>query len=70
VSGIDIEYVKKARGTITAIGEPPPVKTNARAAYDVPVTLRDAKGEEVAHAVLHSLIGPKPGANAVRGDVN
>jgi acyl-coenzyme A thioesterase PaaI-like protein len=70
VSGLDIEYVKKARGTITAIGEPPAVKTNARASYDVPVTLRDAKGEDVARAVVHTLIGPKPGAVAVRGDVN
>src|SRR5262249_1627739 len=42
VSGLDIEYVKKARGTITAIGEPPAVRTSARAQYDVPVTLRDA----------------------------
>jgi acyl-coenzyme A thioesterase PaaI-like protein len=70
VSGLEIEYVKKARGTITAIGEPPAIKTNARAAYDVPVTLRDAKGDDVARAVLHTLIGPKPGAVAVRGDVN
>jgi acyl-coenzyme A thioesterase PaaI-like protein len=70
VSGLEIEYVKKARGTITAIGEPPAVKTNARAAYDVPVTLRDAKGADVARAVLHTLIGPKRGVVAVRGDVN
>jgi acyl-coenzyme A thioesterase PaaI-like protein len=62
VSGLEIEYTKKARGTITAIGEPPVPRSSARAAYDVPVTLRDASGEQVAHAVLHSLVGPKPGA--------
>jgi len=66
VSGIDIEYVKKARGTITAIGEAPVPRTSTRAAYDVPVTLRDASGTEVARAVLHSLVGPKPGS---RGEV-
>lgn len=70
VSGMQIEYVKKARGTITAIGEPPVPRTSARAQYEVPVTLRDASGEEVARVVLHSLIGPKPGSASDRGDVN
>ena len=70
VSGMEIEYVKKARGTIKAIGESPVPRTSARAAYDVPVTLRDESGEEVARAVLHSLVGPKPGSAADRGDVN
>jgi acyl-coenzyme A thioesterase PaaI-like protein len=62
VSGMEIEYTKKARGTITAVGESPVPRTSARAAYDVEVTLRDASGEQVAKAVLHSLVGPKPGA--------
>jgi uncharacterized protein (TIGR00369 family) len=70
VSGIDIEYLKKARGTITAIGESPVPRTNARAPYDVPVTLRDASGTAVARAVLHSLVGPKPSSSGERGDVN
>ncbi len=61
VSGMEIEYTKKARGTITAIGESPVPKTSTRAAYDVAVTLRDASGEQVAKAILHSLVGPKPG---------
>jgi acyl-coenzyme A thioesterase PaaI-like protein len=64
VSGIEIEYLKKARGTITATGESPIPRTNARAAYDVPVTLRDVSGTEVARAVLHSLVGPKPGSRS------
>lgn len=62
VSGFDIQYVKKARGTITAIGEPPVPPDARRAHYAVPVTLRDASGDEVARAVLHSLVGPKPGS--------
>jgi acyl-coenzyme A thioesterase PaaI-like protein len=70
VSGIEIEYVKKARGTIKAIGESPVPRSSTRAAYDVPVTLRDAGGDEVARAVLHSLVGPKPGAATDRRDVN
>ena len=71
VSGMEIEYVKKARGKITAVGEPPVPRSSVRAAYDVPVTLRDTSGEEVARVVLHSLVGPKPGSTAAeRGDVN
>ena len=70
VSGMEIEYVKKARGTITAVGEPPIPRSSARAQYDVPVTLRDASGEEVARVIIHSLVGPKPGATTDRGDVN
>lgn len=70
VSGMKIEYLKKARGLITAIGEPPIPRTAARAQYDVLVTLRDAGGEEVAKVILHSLVGPKPGSSSERGDVN
>ena len=72
VSGMEIEYLKKARGTITAFGEPPVPTTSARTALRVPVVMRDAKGDEVARAVLHSLVGPKPGTTAdrERGDVN
>ncbi len=70
VSGMEIEYVKKARGTIKAMGEAPVPRTSARAAYDVPVSLRDESGEEVAKAILHSLVGPKPGSASDRRDVN
>jgi acyl-coenzyme A thioesterase PaaI-like protein len=72
VSGMEIEYLKKARGMITAVGEPPVPRTSVRAQYDVPVTMRDAGGEEVAKVILHSLVGPKPGtaSDARRHDVN
>jgi acyl-coenzyme A thioesterase PaaI-like protein len=61
VSGMEISYLKKARGTITAIGEAPVPRSSARAPYDVTVRMRDASGVEVATAVLHSLVGPKHG---------
>src|SRR5688572_23150232 len=71
VSGMEIEYLKKARGTITAVGEPPVPRTANRAQYDVPVTLRDATGDTVCQVILHSLVGPKPGSASDRGtDVN
>lgn len=59
VSGIEIEYLKKARGEIVAIGECRVPRSNARATYDVTVSLRDAGGAEVATALLRSLVGPK-----------
>jgi acyl-coenzyme A thioesterase PaaI-like protein len=67
VSGMSIDYVKKARGLITATGESPVPKTSKRAAYDVSVTLRDTDGEEVARATLHSLVGPKPAKGQGKG---
>jgi acyl-coenzyme A thioesterase PaaI-like protein len=70
VSGLEIEYLKKARGTITAVGESPVPRTATRAQHDVSVTLRDAGGDDVAKVVLHSLVGPKPGSPSDRGDVN
>jgi len=70
VGGMDIAYTKKARGMITAVGESPIPRTAGRAQYDVSVSLRDAGGDEVARAVLHSLVGPKPGSASDRSDVN
>lgn len=61
VAGLSMEYVKKARGRITAEGTAPPIPTNERREYDVHVDLRNAQGETVARAVLKSLVGPKPG---------
>lgn len=61
VSGLSIEYLKKARGTLTATAECPVPTSSERRELEVPVTIRDADGDEVAHAVLRSLVGPKPG---------
>jgi acyl-coenzyme A thioesterase PaaI-like protein len=65
VAGMSIDYVKKARGLLTATSECPIPAGNARQEFDVPVSIRDAAGDEVARAVLRTLVGPKPGA-AVR----
>jgi acyl-coenzyme A thioesterase PaaI-like protein len=58
VAGLSIEYVKKARGTITAVSDCPIPAAGVRAEYKVPVSLRDASGTEVARATLRSLVGP------------
>lgn len=59
VSGLSIDYLKKARGTITATSECPVPTSSARTEYEVPVTLTDASGDVVARATLRSLVGPK-----------
>ena len=59
VAGLSIEYVKKARGTITATSECPVPTTNTKAEYAVPVVMTDAAGDVVARATLRTLVGPK-----------
>ena len=67
VAGLSIDYLKKARGTITATSECPIPRSSERAEYEVPVVMTDASGEVVARATLRSLVGPKRSA---RTDVN
>lgn len=59
VAGMSIEYLKKARGTIRAIGESPIIETSDEHEYDVTVRMIDAAGDEVARATLRTLVGPK-----------
>lgn len=59
VEKMEIEYLKKARGTIRAVSDCEVPATSERRAYKVPVSMRNAAGEEVARAVLSSLVGPK-----------
>ena len=58
VSGLSIDYTKKARGTITATCDVSVPRATERAQIEVPVVLRDGEGEEVARATLKTLIGP------------
>lgn len=59
VAGIELDYVKKARGPITGRCECPIPATSERQEFRVPVTLHDAGGEVVVRAVLRTLVGPK-----------
>jgi len=59
VAGMSIEYLKKARGTITAESRPPAIASGTRAEYAVEVEMRDPAGTLVARATLRTLIGPK-----------
>ncbi len=59
VAGLSIDYLKKARGTITAKCESPVPETAERTEFAVLVHLHDASGEVVAKATLRTLVGPK-----------
>ncbi len=59
VSGLSIEYLKKARGTLRATSECPEIPSSEKKTYVVPVSIWNQIGEEVARAQLISLVGPK-----------
>ncbi len=58
VTGLSIEYLKKARGRITAESSCVPPRTNEKQDFDVSVELRDPSGDSVARATAHWKIGP------------
>ena len=58
VAGLSIEYLKKARGRITATCELELPPLDAKREIQVPVSMADPKGVEVARATLRTLIGP------------
>ncbi len=55
---LEIDYLKKARGTLEAISEFEPPATNEKQAFQVPVEIRDAQGDVVARLVAHWQLGP------------
>jgi hypothetical protein len=59
VAGMSIDYLKKARGTITGHATCPLFRDNEKAEHEIVVTLTDRKGEEVARGRLRTLVGPK-----------
>lgn len=59
VAGLSIDYLKKARGTITGESHCPLPPGKEKVTYEVEVTLRDLRGEPVARALLRTLVGPK-----------
>jgi uncharacterized protein (TIGR00369 family) len=61
VAGLSIDYLKKARGEVTATCRMPPIATSARTEYAAPVELVDGAGALVARCTLRTLVGPKKG---------
>lgn len=59
VKGFEIEYVKKARGIITAKSKPGVISSSEEKAYEVEVNLYDESGDVVTICQLQTLVGPK-----------
>jgi acyl-coenzyme A thioesterase PaaI-like protein len=64
VAGFDIEYLAKARGTITGICDQELPRSSEKREYPVVVEMFDAKQTLVARATLRTLVGPKKQAAA------
>jgi uncharacterized protein (TIGR00369 family) len=59
VTGLSIEYLKKARGTLRAECCCPIPENNQKATYDVHVETRDGKGDLVSSATIKWLVSPR-----------
>jgi acyl-coenzyme A thioesterase PaaI-like protein len=59
VAGMGVDYIKKARGTITGECHILPIDSNAKQEYQIKVTLRDESGDVVVEGTLRTLVGPK-----------
>jgi acyl-coenzyme A thioesterase PaaI-like protein len=58
VTGLSMEYVKKARGLLTAECTAPPFDATVSAQHDFHADIVDASGDVVARATAHWLVGP------------
>jgi acyl-coenzyme A thioesterase PaaI-like protein len=58
LTGLSIEFLRKARGTLTAEAELEPPRANERKEYEFGSTIRDSTGETVARARARWLVGP------------
>lgn len=60
VAGISMDYLKKARGLITAECHCPTPESSDKHEYEVIVVMSNVDGEEVTRATLRTLVGPTP----------
>lgn len=59
LKGLSIEYVKKARGTLTAEANAPVLENNEEREITVQTAIRDEAGDVVATAEARWLVGPR-----------
>jgi acyl-coenzyme A thioesterase PaaI-like protein len=58
LTGLSMEYLKKARGRLTAEAEVEVPRTNEEREYELESVIRDEAGEVVARARARWLVGP------------
>jgi acyl-coenzyme A thioesterase PaaI-like protein len=59
LTGLSIEYLKKARGELTAEGRAPIPTGLEREELEATAVIQDETGDEVALAKAHWLVGPR-----------
>ena len=59
LTGLSIDYLKKARGTLVAVSDFTPPASGERQEHVIPAVIRDAAGDEVARAQARWLVGPR-----------
>ena len=59
LKGLSMEYVKKARGTLTAQADAPVLQDATERELEIETAIRDAAGDVVATAKAHWLVGPR-----------
>ena len=59
ITGLSVDFVKKARGLLTAECSCETPETNQRREYQFDVTVRDATREPVAQVTVRWLVGPE-----------
>ena len=60
VTGLSMEYLKKARGLLTAECTAPAFDATVSMQHDFRANIVDEKGDVVARATAHWLVGPVP----------
>ncbi len=59
VAGLSLDYIKKARGTITGVCDCPIIDSSAKQEYAIEISMRNEDGVEVCKATMRTLVGPK-----------
>ncbi|MEW6367085.1 MAG: DUF4442 domain-containing protein [Acidobacteriota bacterium] len=60
ITGVSVDFLKKARGLLEAEGSCPVPQSNERAEIEVQVAIRDTSSEVVARGTVRALVGPVP----------
>lgn len=58
VTGMELDYEKKARGTVTATAETPQLETTEESEYEIEVEVTDEEGDVTTRARIITLVGP------------
>lgn len=67
VTGLSTEFLKKARGVLTAESTAPAVDAGQRGEHEVCAVVRDAAGDEVSRTTVRWMIDPAPARSGAPG---